>query len=869
MKKILIFLISAGVVVATAVWGLYIALNAHSDLSYAQLVESFRNPPIDAKPWCYYGGNGGNIDEDTITRDLESMARLGFGGILFSDIRGYWDNDDHLIMPKPHLEVMSPEWRKVVIHTIKECDRLGLKFAANTATCGGALKGVWPVGGDAPKRLMCRVYAADADFEKPVFEHWTDIAECTVKVSKHDAEKMISRGWYEAGDGTRTQHAHTANSKDEKVWIETLSDEDSDAVDCRVRFGATVIPGHDKDVDVLDPNAIRRHFNRFIGALMDEAGPELVGLDKTFAFIYSVSWEGVVPQWSVNFREDFRRLAGYDIDGFWPELAGFKKPGTDPMKFMRDFRRARNDMFRENFYGTLRTIARERGVGMFSENGGPWRREPEVFLEADQLKTLSLNDMPQGEFWLNEDGTTTEIFGLDDHADRFFTRAIASAAHVYGKKRASAESFTHMTRHWSISPGILRKVIDKAFADGINHVVWHTFTQTQDKFGVPGSVYFAGTHIGRTVTWYEEAGGFLKYLQRCEAMLQAGYPVIDIPVKCGDTPYAGWGRFRDRTSCGVDIPKGYNYDMVNDEEWAKSTIKDGSRIMASGMRYPLELPQKPDLEGPFTFMHRKVGSCDVYFVEGNFDADATFRVTGEKKVELFDAVTGNITKATYSKTDDGRYTLPLNLSETGSIFVVFSDGKNVPELSPENTNVKPLEITGTWDLSFKYHLLTHNRYLPKPIKTDALFDWSLSDDNDIKHFAGTASYRITFNVPQGANYRSLSTGALPTGVARVFVNGIDCGVIWCAPWEIEIPSGILVEGENSLEIRYTNNWTNRLIGDAYLEPEDRVTRSNLQFVKGSRIKANGKTLNPFSGYSSVDPLQKAGLLGPVVLKGAK
>jgi hypothetical protein len=43
----------------------------------------------------------------------------------------------------------------------------------------------------------------------------------------------------------------------------------------------------------------------------------------------------------------------------------------------------------------------------------------------------------------------------------------------------------------------------------------------------------------------------------------------------------------------------------------------------------------------------------------------------------------------------------------------------------------------------------------------------------------------------------------------------------------------------------------------------------LQFVKGSRIKANGKTLNPFSGYSSVDPLQKAGLLGPVVLKGAK
>ena len=101
-------------------------------------------------------------------------------------------------------------------------------------------------------------------------------------------------------------------------------------------------------------------------------------------------------------------------------------------------------------------------------------------------------------------------------------------------------------------------------------------------------------------------------------------------------------------------------------------------------------------------------------------------------------------------------------------------------------------------------------------------------------------------------------------MAHVYVNGVDCGVAWCAPWTVEIPAGTVKE-ETEIVVKYTNNWVNRLIGDCLLEPEERVTKSNLQLMRGGRVKPDGRRLNPYSGYCSEDPLQRSGLTGPVKL----
>lgn len=81
-------------------------------------------------------------------------------------------------------------------------------------------------------------------------------------------------------------------------------------------------------------------------------------------------------------------------------------------------------------------------------------------------------------------------------------------------------------------------------------------------------------------------------------------------------------------------------------------------------------------------------------------------------------------------------------------------------------------------------------------------------------------------------------------MASVKLNGQDLGTVWTAPWHVNARSA-LKAGANVLEIRVANLWPNRLIGDAGLPPEKRVTWT---------------TWNPFKKGTALLP---SGLLGPV------
>lgn len=113
--------------------------------------KKFANPPEDCKPWAYWLWLNGNVDKQSITQDLEAMKEIGLSGILFLDNRGYWEDDRHLIYPKPLCEHMSNLWLENLRHAVSECERLGLKLSVNLSSCGGNLKGPWKLGGDAPE----------------------------------------------------------------------------------------------------------------------------------------------------------------------------------------------------------------------------------------------------------------------------------------------------------------------------------------------------------------------------------------------------------------------------------------------------------------------------------------------------------------------------------------------------------------------------------------------------------------------------------------------------------------------------------------------------------------------------------------------
>jgi hypothetical protein len=900
----------------------------------AAMEESFRNVPVADRPWCYWWWVNGHVDKETITSDMEAMRRVGFGGLLMFDARGYWDDKGHLVLPKPKMEFMSPEWRELLAFGIKEAARVGLEVSVNLSSCAGALKGPWEVGADAPKRLICQTAPLaggtrfDAVLKNPDRKHFWTIA--TFAVKHEGASPDPKAEWVNAGDGLYTMHASAWGKKidGQKALAFHAAQEIVDLTEkvdaggrlawevpqgqwALVRFGYTTIDGHEYDVDVLDAKAVEGHFNRMGKAILADVGP-LAG--KTLTHFYSVSWEGAVPTWTGTFEQDFAKTRGYALRSWLPVLAGFAVKGQDESKrFMSDYRQARNSAFRDNFYGTMMRLCHQNGLEWHSESGGPWNRDPNVFGEADQLAFLGRNDMPQGEFWYT---------GSTDRRGRQMSRPQAMTAHIYGKRLAAAEAFTHMVRHWTPYPALLKRAGDESFIDGVNQLVWHTFTCSPKEFGWPGTEYFAGTHINPKVTWFEQAAPFMTYLGRCQYLLRQGLFVADVCAYTGDTPYQHWGRFETNWSAKATmaVPKGHGYDVMTTEALLERvTVKNGGLVLPDGMAYrvlavdldddqaPLAAlrkiaeikqagvpvvfgarkPQRapglsagedevrrlgetlwagtptlaealkaakltPDFEGPFEYTHRRDGGAEIYFVAGTGKAECAFRVSG-RQPELWDAVSGKIDQEVASqRSEDGRTLVTLDLPEHGSVFVVFRGENAQRSTQISNQKSEIINLPGPWEVAFQA-----GRGAPEKAVFETLVDWTTRPEEGIKYFSGTATYRKTFEATaeQAGRKAVLQLGTV-AALAQVRLNGKDLGVVWTAPWQAEL-TGALKPGKNELEIEVTNPWANRLVGDAGLPPEQRITKSNMQYEKGKR------TLKAFQGFASEDALQPSGLQGPV------
>ena len=862
---------------------------------------AFANPPQDAKPWTYWFLTNTLTDRETITEEFADIARLGFGGMLVTDSRGYWVDDDHLLVPEATVRWGSDEWLDLFAHAIREAAKNGLRFSLNIAASGGHLRGDVDVGEDNPKFLMFRNYRPGDAFETPSIPHYREVAVFAVRT----AEGAVRSAWANAGDGYYSMSASSGKRADggkdltvrKALEVRELASAEEGASLGKdwtiVRFGAGTIAGQEVDINVLDRTAVRRHLDRVIGKLISRV-PGLVGRDRTFANLYNVSWEGAMPTWSATFEKDFEAAEGYALRPHLPALAGYDLSTLNPhpSSLLTSFRHARGVMMKNHLYGAVREWAHEHGMGAFSESGGPWQRNPQTFGECDMLSFLGANDFPQGEFWPLSESRTAEWTGHANANGRFIAKGIASAAHIYDCNIASVEAFTHMHRHWSVDPAFLKPLGDQAYADGVNLLVWHTYTSSPKRYGVPGIEYFAGSHINRNVTWHDEFPAMVTYLGRCQYLLQAGRPVTDIAVLTGDRAYTHWGcsdrsgrrkgngRFRNLVSdeMSVRIPSGFAYDTVNDEAIARNpklleryAVVYDARPEANRKGMVDVGALKPDVEtaSDFTWCHRRVGGDDVYFIAGEGPAELTFRASAPA-VEIWDAVAATRTAAQATRLDDGRTKVTLDLPVGGSCFVLFLEKDRAPSSdSTAPAARQTLALAGPWKVSFAYHPGVTAKP-PAPVTLDTLVDFTTRDD--LRHFAGTATYKTTFIAPSTLNPQpfTLSLGSVPTGIAHVYVNGRDCGTVWCAPWRADISSA-LKPGENELEIRYVNNWCNRLVGDCALPENERVTKSNLHYWTVERRRGEGNSAwkvipTVYSGYSSYDKLQPCGLLGPIEIR---
>lgn len=1004
-------------------------------INYQKLKEGFNNVPQEAKMRVWWFWMNGVATKKSITQDLEAMKANGIAGAILCDNGGDYAPNGPVFM--------SNEWKENFAHVIQEADRLGIEISMNIQSgCGdpgnpnieddnGMKKITWS------EQKVTGPKSITMELELPPNQiFYEDIRVQAIKSPQSDVTKNeLIKNWGVKSFTEKERWNNELDRYDLNQFYDTYNEDvktpvisEDNIIDLNeyykdekltwdvpagewtvIRYGYTstgkrnnyASAGYKGGLcfDQIHKRGINAQWNDVVEPLMHIAKEN----GNSLKYVHVDSWEMGTTNWTHDFEMEFKNRRGYDITPYLPVLTGRIVESREiSNRFLEDFRLTVGDLAADYNYSEMLRLAHEAGVSMHSESAGP--HLPPV----DGLKTLGINDIPMGESWARSTTHRTS------EGRRVHVKLGASASHIYGKRFFAAEIPTSVGPVWERSPADVKNLLDRAFCTGVNRVNWHTYTSSPDEYGLPGIEYFAGTHLNRHVTWWDESKTFIKYINRTQHMLTHGLHVADVLGYLG----SGVPLFGFLDSDRGDIPPGYAWDMCNSDVLLnRATVKDGRIFLPNGKNYAvLALPEynnislpvlrkiekmvkqgiilvgnpperasgltgypdsdkevkaiveklwgnvngvnsflneygegkvyagktaaevlesekiKPDLAWEskeninLEYIHHTSDDVDVYYVLNKWawkgindlefrhlpalpdryvQTNCTFRVAGNRKIERWDPVTGEITPVNVYKQGDGTYTLPVSLEPEGAAFYVFSKAENANQITKiekdgeiliggntpftagaakvfvrdnelevsekgeykitgsdgkeitinNNIDADVTEIQGSWQVTFKEKPLLGE---PFSATFDELISWTESEQHKIKFFSGSALYEKSFtiekqNVSKGRAYLNLGKVG---DVATVKLNGKKVGVYWKAPYIADI-TDFVKDGENKLEVSVTNLWINRLIGDEKLPPEERKTSTNLRNVEGRY------SFERFREPDADKYLRYSGLMGPV------
>ncbi len=315
------------------------------------------------------------------------------------------------------------------------------------------------------------------------------------------------------------------------------------------------------EVDKMSRKYVEKHFDSFVGeAIRRITDSSIEALTKVIAD----SYEAGSQNWTDGIREVFLDEYKYDPVPWLPVLTGRIVGSSDQSeRFLWDLRRLVANRIASEYVGGLRDISQDHGLSLWLENYGHWGYPGEFLQYGGRADEVA------GELWVDR------IYGGIE------LRAAASAAHIYGKTRVSAEMFTAGTKHWMHTPNTLRRLGDWAQTQGVNRFVMHVYIH-QPNERKPGINAAFGSEFNRHNTWFEESKAWIDSLKRSHFLLQQGVSVADVAYFIGeDTPKMS----------GIlepALPDGYNYDFINAEViLERLAVENGVFVLPDGQRYRL------------------------------------------------------------------------------------------------------------------------------------------------------------------------------------------------------------------------------------------------------------------------------------------
>lgn len=600
--------------------------------SAAALEQQFASPAIETRPWVYWMWMDGNLSREGMTADLEAMQRVGIGGVMIMEV--------DVGIPRGPVKFMSPEWRRLFKHAVREAERLGMQITLNAGPGWTGSGGPWVKPEQSMQHLVAsavevtgptnfRAALPQPQPRQPYFgtgglpaellkaqnEFYRDVAVLAFptpsgneRIEDIERKALYIRDPFSSMPGVMTRipspAEHAAVPPGSAVQASRVLDL-SGQLDARgrltwdappgrwtiLRFGRTSTgantrpapaPGLGLECDKFDKAALDAHFEQFAGTLLREIGPRK-RRDAGWTSLHIDSWEMGAQNWTASFRDEFHRRRGYDPLRHLPAVTGRIMESREVTeRFLWDLRQTAQELVLENHAQHLKELARQHDLGLSIE---PYDMNP----TAD-LNLGAVADVPMCEFWANCFESWFSCFEA------------ASIAHTGGKRIVAAESFTSDDKErWLFHPGNLKALGDWAFCAGVNRIVFHRYAHQPWLDRAPGMTMGPyGVHWERTQTWWEMAGDFHRYLARCQVMLRQGEAVADILYL---TPEGAPQVFRPPKSAVSGNPpdhREYNFDACSPETLlARATVKRGQITFPGGTSYRLlALPEVDTMTPP-------------------------------------------------------------------------------------------------------------------------------------------------------------------------------------------------------------------------------------------------------------------------------
>lgn len=308
-------------------------------------------------------------------------------------------------------------------------------------------------------------------------------------------------------------------------------------------------------------------------------------------------------------------------------------------------------------------------------------------------------------------------------------------------------------------------------------------------------------------------------------------------------------------------------------------IKAGGKAMVWG-GFDHSLAGERDGEDAIAWVHRVIDNRDVYFVSSQVattqEAEILFRVS-DRIPEIWCPESGKRYNISSYEKVGNRIRVRLPLTPYGSLFVVFKTQSEMDASLPQYGGLPlqtslPLDLT--WNVTFPSGMGAPESAI---LKSGSLTE---NEEEGIKYFSGTATYSSTFTVGQQelSSQLILNLGEVKN-VAEIEVNGRRVDTLWKPPYRADISSDVHA-GENSLVIRVTNTWWNRMVGDE-LYPDDLkwvenevigdklVEIPDWVWTRAERPSPGRITFTTWRFVNKNSPLIPSGLIGPVVLEVCK